>query len=261
MTTVRSNQQSLSTAIGVLEQDKAKLQSLKTSVAAIPDRGTDMSSAIVDLQRNDPNNQTEVWTVDFTNKLLVLAKQLSAPTSAGSTNPLSSLTDSPVRTPVFTLTVQYQSPQRVEVSTGLMIPTKPYHSYSAAAVATGGSVTGNVVQQTTTYTVVPIASVNVLIGNERVILRQRMAFFGGIAIGYNPTTTSVEFGVGPSLSWRSMVLSGFADIGRDTQLAGGFTVGEPLPLNNPPKPLTATIWSVKPAFALSVRLPLGGASK
>ena len=38
-----------------------------------------------------------------------------------------------------------------------MVPTTPYHSYSAA-VATNGTVTGNVVQETTMYTVVPMVS-------------------------------------------------------------------------------------------------------
>jgi hypothetical protein len=262
ITTVRANQQSLSNALSLLEQNKTKLQSLRTAVAAIADNGADTSAEIVDLQQNDRNYQTEVWTLDFSNKLLPVAKKLAATTtSSDSTNPLSTLTDAPVRTTVITLTVQYQSSLRFEVSSGLMVPLTPYHSYSAAEVATGGSPTGNVVQQTVTYTVVPAASVNVLIGNERAAQGQRMAFFGSVAVGYNPATTSVEFGVGPSLSWRSIVLSGLVDIGRDTQLAGGFTVGEPLPISNPPKPLTTTVWSIKPALALSVRLPLGGASK
>ena len=46
------------------------------------------------------------------------------------------------------------------------------------------------------------------------------------------------------------MLSGLADIGRDIQLAGCFSVGQSLPASNPPKPLTVTGWFVKPAIAL-----------
>lgn len=159
--------------------------------------------------------------------------------------------------PVLSVTVQYQKATKVELAGGIMVPIRPFHSYSAAAVSTAGVVTGNVVQQTLTYTVVPLALVNISL-YQSLLHRQPIAFFGTIGTGYNPATSSVEFGVGPSFSIRSFTLSALADIGRDTQLAGGFTVGEALPLSNPPKPLTQTVWSVKPAFAISVRIPLGG---
>jgi peptidoglycan/LPS O-acetylase OafA/YrhL len=167
--------------------------------------------------------------------------------------------DSSTKQALATLTVQFQSNPRFEVSTGLMVPLTPYHSFSAAAVATNGTVTGNVVQVTRTYTVVPMVSTNILV-KDFIAMHQRAAWFGSVDVGYNPATSSVEFGVGPSFSWKSLVLSGLADIGRDTQLAGGFTVGQALPANNPPKPLTTTVWSVKPAIGLSIRIPLGGAS-
>jgi hypothetical protein len=140
------------------------------------------------------------------------------------------------------------------------VPLLPFHSYSAAAVAKNGVVTGNVVQQMLTYTVVPLVLVNTVL-KQSIVREQPVAFFATVGVGYNPATSSVEFSVGPSFSWRSIMISCLADIGRDTQLAGGFTVGQALPASNPPKPLTTTVWSVKPAIALSVRIPLGGASK
>jgi hypothetical protein len=66
----------------------------------------------------------------------------------------------------------------------------------------------------------------------------------------------VEFGVGPSVSFNSFTLSFLADIGRDTNLASGFTVNEPLP-GTATAPGTTTVWSVKPAIGISIRLPFG----
>jgi hypothetical protein len=137
---------------------------------------------------------------------------------------------------------------------------QPYHSYATAAVASGGVVTGNIVQESLTYTVVPVALANINI-KEWDKRQQRVAFIGTMAVGYNPATSAVEFGAGPSFSWRSIVLNGLADFGRDTHLAGGFTVNEVLPVSNPPKPLTNTTWGVKPAAGISIRIPLGGSSK
>jgi hypothetical protein len=127
-------------------------------------------------------------------------------------------------------------------------------------VASGGVVTGNIVQESLTYTVVPVALANINI-KEWDKRQQRVAFIGTMAVGYNPATSAVEFGAGPSFSWRSIVLNGLADFGRDTHLAGGFTVNEVLPVSNPPKPLTNTTWGVKPAAGISIRIPLGGSSK
>lgn len=81
--------------------------------------------------------------------------------------------------------------------------------------------------------------------------KQPIAFFGTIGTGYNPTSSSVEFGVGPSFSWQAIQISTLADIGRDTQLAGGFCVNEPLPVSNAPKPLTfrsRASWQRSPAL-------------
>ena len=220
---------------------------------------------IVDLQSqninkknvlNDKNNQSELWNLDYTNTFAPLVKNAtSSPPSL-----LSDLSTPPAKQTVVTITVLYQTPQRLEISSGLIVPMQPYHSYATAAVASGGVVTGNIVQESLTYTVVPVALANINI-KEWDKRQQRVAFIGTMAVGYNPATSAVEFGAGPSFSWRSIVLNGLADFGRDTHLAGGFTVNEVLPVSNPPKPLTNTTWGVKPAAGISIRIPLGGSSK
>jgi len=215
---------------------------------------------IDEFPSKDKTYQAQVWVLNYANTLAPAVKKVSAQSATTDASPLASPSDASAKQALASLTVQFQSSPRVEVSTGLMVPLTPYHSYSVAAVAMNGTVTNNVVQETKTFTVVPMVSVNIL-AKEYVGKQQRIAWFGSVAVGYNPATSSVEFGVGPSFSWRSMVFSAFADIGRDTQLAGGFTVGQILPVSNPPKPLTATVWTVKPAAVISIRIPLGGASK
>jgi hypothetical protein len=136
---------------------------------------------------------------------------------------------------------------------------QPYHSYASAEAAANGSVTGYVVQESLTYTVIPVAQLN-FVAADWVAHRQRAAFFATIAVGYNPATSNVEFGVGPSISWKSLVFSGLADIGRDTKLTDGFTVGQSLGNSSSVKPLTSTVWVLKPAVGISVRIPLGSSS-
>jgi hypothetical protein len=253
------------TLIDAMSQRKdlgARLAALLSAVQLLPSSGAGLNPVpeIGEFPSKDKTYQSQAWVLNYANRLAPVIKRVSAQSFTADAGLPGALAETPTKQALVTLTVQFQSPPRVEVSTGVMVPAAPYHSYSAAAVATNGTITKSVVQETLTYTVVPVVSVNVLV-KDFIAKQQRAAWFGSVAVGYNPATSSVEFGVGPSFSWRSMVLSGFVDIGRDTQLAGGFTVGQSLPAVNPPKPLTATMWSVKPAFVLSIRIPLAGASK
>ena len=237
-----------------------KLQALRSAIQSVPENGADLYDfVILGPSAKGNNDELATWTANYANVLAPIAKRLGADNYTPASY-LSSLgADAPVKTALVSITVQYQDPQRVEVSTGVMVPLRPYHSYAAAAVAANGVPTGNVVQETLTYTVIPTAQVNVLC--REWARSQRIAFCGTGAVGYNPATSAVEFGVGATFAWHSIEISGLADIGRDMQLAGGFTTGEPLAATNPAKPLTTTVWAVKPAIALSVRLPIGGPSK
>jgi hypothetical protein len=273
LVTAQKNQETLSRALAtrvdpVGEPTPAsnitnQLIVLEAAIGAIqtPVKDPVPSYAAKDISPRDSNTTTESWGLDFQNTLANVVKaNAGAPQQAA--NPLAVLTNQSASPPpsLMTINVQYEKPPRLEFATGVMVPGRPFHSYSAAALATNGVATGNVVQQTLTYTVVPLALVNIVLRQGN-LCKQPVAFFATIGTGYNPATSSVEFGVGPSFSWRSIMISGLADIGRDTQLAGGFTVGEALPASNPPKPLTTIGWFVKPAIALSVRIPLGGGGK
>ncbi len=252
------NQASLKTAFEPL----ARLEALAKAVSALPDQGIGIpeNAVIQDLTPTEKNYETQTWAINYTNKLMPTAKRVAAETfKSENVALLSGLADASPKAPLVILTVQFQSPSRFEVSTGLIVPLTPYHSYAKAAVAKNGVVTDNVVQETKTYTVVPTVFINYLLG-ERIAKQQRSALFATGGVGYNPTSTSVEFGAGLTYSYRSLAFSFVADIGRDTKLTGGFTVGQSLGTGNAANPPTSTYWSVKPAFAISVRIPLGGSS-
>ena len=257
------NQTSLNSAYDGFTSLLAKLAALELAVNAIPNSSDGIvgNAVIKDLTPSEKNYQTQTWAVNYTNKLTATAKRVAADTlKSENAALLSGLADASTKVPLVTITVQFQSPSRFEVSTGLMVPFTPYHSYTKAAVAKNGVVTDNVVQESKTYTVVPIVFVNVL-GQEWITRQQRSAWFLTGGVGYNPVTNTVEFGTGFTYSYRSLAISFLADIGRDTKLGGGFTVGQSLGTGNATNPITSTYWAVKPAAAISVRIPLGGSSK
>jgi hypothetical protein len=259
--TLDKNQAALQTAYDGLALTVAKLAALEAAVNSIPDQSTGIigNAVIRDESKGDKNYQTQTWTINFTNKLFPTAKRVAADTlKSENVALLSGLADPPAKVSLITITVQFQSPSRVEVSTGVMVPLTPYHGYVKASVAVNGVVTDNVVQENKTYTVVPMALINVLT-KEWITGKQRSAFFVTGGVGFNPATNMVEFGAGVTYSYRSFAISGLIDIGRDTKLGGGFTVGQSLgPTSAAANPITSTYWTVKPAPAISVRIPLGG---
>lgn len=258
------NQATLKTVFDSLSTNAAKLDALVLVIKGLPAQGAGLpeNSVITDTGAPDKNYyQAQTWNVNYTNKLLPAAKRVAADgLKSDNAALLSGLADPPAKQSLVTIAVQFQSPSRFEVSSGLMVPVTPYHSYVVAPVASKGMITDNVVQENKTYTVVPMAFVNYRL-TESTVARQNSAFFVTGGVGYNPATSTVEFGTGLTFSYRSIAISGLADIGRDTRLIGGFTVGESLGLNPPRNVPTATGWVVKPAFALSVRIPLGGSGK
>ena len=192
--------------------------------------------------------------MNYSNKLLPIAKMVAADTlKPEDIFYFSGIADAPSKQPIITLTVQFQSTSRVELSTGLMVPFTPYHSYAKGSDASGNAI----VQETTTYVVVPMAFVNYRVA-EWPTRKQASAFFFTGGVGVNSSTKAVEFGAGATYSYRSFAVSMLFDIGRDTQLGGGLTPGGSLGKYSAPP--TTTTWGVKPAAAVSIRIPLGGGS-
>lgn len=215
---------------------------------------------INDLLNKDKNDQLEVFTLNAVNYLTDPVKIFIA---SAATDPYSqTLADSivataPTKTAVMQATVQYVTQPVMEVTAGVLVPFLPYKSFTAVPQSAGSATL--VVQETHTFTIIPAVDLNFRLGNDKFAGNKRYGWFGTVAVGYNPATTMVEFGVGPSFALKSMVFSFLADVGRDTALASGFMKNQPLP-GAATAPATNGVWSVKPAFGFSIRLPFNSGS-
>jgi hypothetical protein len=237
----------------VLFPAETKLQTLITAIQPPAVFGGPFT--INDLLIKDKNDQGEVFTLNAVNYLTDAVKIFVA---SAATDPYSqALADTivataPTKTAVMQATVQYVTQPVMEVTAGVFVPFLPYKSYTAVPQSAGSATL--VVQETHTFTIIPAVDLNFRLGNDKFVGNKRYGWFGTVAVGYNPNTTMVEFGVGPSFALKSMVFSLLADVGRDTALANGFTKNQPLP-GSAIVPATKGVWSVKPAFGFSIRLP------
>jgi hypothetical protein len=251
-----ANQKVLDDNIKLLDVPAAKIRALADGLngIVIAADAIEGNAVITDTAPNDKNYQLETWVLNYSNKLLPTAKRVAADTvKPEDAFYFGGLADASDKQPIVTFSVQFQSTSRIELSTGLMVPLTPYHSYAKGSDANGNAI----VQETTTYVVVPMAFVNYRVA-EWPTRKQASAFFFTGGVGVNSSTKAVEFGAGATYSYRSFALSMLFDIGRDTQLGGGLTPGGSLGTYSAPP--TSTTWGVKPAAAVSIRIPLGGGS-
>ena len=180
---------------------------------------------------------------------------------------------------ITTISVLYADPI-FEVSTGAFFSTLPNRSFANQTIVTQnpGSIPtqGNVViTQTISHPViVPFVAGNWRLGHDFTYRdsRRGAVYFSG-AVGFNPYNTTVEFGVGPSLSWRAVMFSAYYHLGHDVRLTQGEHVGMiwcnavgtssvPKCNGSPPNPTTEKYWTSAFAFGVSVRIAsvFGGAS-
>jgi hypothetical protein len=176
---------------------------------------------------------------------------------------------------IDTITVLYADPI-FEVSTGVFFSTLPNRSFSNQTIVTqnpGGAVPnqGNVVitQAISRPTVEPFVAANWRIGHDFLWLgARRGAIYITTAVGINTNAaTTADFAFGPSISWRSVMLSPLYHLGRDTRLTQGEFVGQiwcnasqasgsiPKCSGSPPSPSTQRFWTSAFAFGISVRIP------
>jgi len=198
---MRKNQDALSAALTSRDQITSKLDALSKALEKVA-KDTERDLTISDPQPHDRNYQIVTSTLNYTNQLAPVAKRVGGEKFIGEdAASFSALGDAPAKQPIVTLSVQCMDSPRFEISAGFLVPVTPYHSYSAAQTETAST---PVVRESLTYTVVPAAMINFLIGREWIMARQRAALLGTFAVGYTPATSSVAFGFGPSFSWKSV---------------------------------------------------------
>jgi hypothetical protein len=263
---INANQQTLHTALDTGTSYKQKILDLKTRVEALTSDGDSASFTISDLAANDKNHIVQTWDLDSSNKLGRIAGLVKAEKYGDKISTLmGSLTDAPTNQTVVEVKIEFIAKSHLEISAGILIPFRQYHSFSVASpysVATGsGSCASTtlascpVVQQSLTIAVIPDVSFNFLLGHEFVVGHQRAAWMLTIAPGYNATTTAAAFGIGPSFAYRSLVFSPLAVIDRDVKLTGGYQVNQSA--GTATAPTTTNVWRVSPSFGISLRIPLG----
>ena len=145
---------------------------------------------------------------------------------------------------------------RLEASAGAFFSTLPIRSFSVEPIFTSGVITNKVIAQNVLHpTVVPFAAANYRLSNDLSWSRWKSNFYLTGAVGINPNTVSADFAVGPSFSWRALMVSALAHFGHEVSLAQGLTVGQSLGATFNGTLPTKTRWTTSFAIGLSVRVP------
>jgi hypothetical protein len=176
------------------------------------------------------------------------------------------------RTSIATLTVLYADPI-FEVSTGVLFSTLPNRTFANQTLVNvmPGTVptTGDIIitQSIIRPIVLPYVAANWRLGHNFLIEGRRSAVYFTTAVGFNAYNTTAEYAVGPSLSWRMIMLSPLFHIGHDIHLTQGETVGQvwcnssasagsPTACTGaPPAPSSKTYWRGAFAFGVGIRVP------
>jgi len=188
-------------------------------------------------------------------------------------SPATSIPTATQKAAITTITVLYADPI-FEVSTGVLFSTLPDRSFSNQTTVTqnpgGVPSLGNVVITKTTIrpTVLPFVGANLRLGHDYLwpdSRRGAVYFTAGVA--FNAYNTTAEYVVGPSFSWRSVMVSPLLHIGHDSHLTQGEYVGQiwcnqsgasgsiPMCSGAPPSPSTSYHWVPAFALGLSIRIP------
>jgi hypothetical protein len=146
---------------------------------------------------------------------------------------------------------------RWEASAGALISTLAIRSYSLAPVLDAGQNLANQrISLDSLYpTVVPFAAANYRLSNDWKKPRWRMACYWTFAIGINPNTVTTDFGTGPSISWRGIMLSALWHVGHDVRPASGLYKGQLLPPDTTAVATESYFRLDRVALGISVRIP------
>jgi len=143
-----------------------------------------------------------------------------------------SIPSSTQRKSIVNITLVYADPI-FEASGGVFFSTLANRSFANQTIVTqnpGASPTPGDVVITQTITrpiVVPFAAANFRVGSTWIYPdKRRGAFYLTAGVGYNANSNAAEFGFGPSISWRSVMLTPMLHLGRDLRLTQGEFVGE-----------------------------------
>jgi len=189
---------------------------------------------------------------------------------------LAAVTATSAKVSVATITVLYADP-RLEASAGAMFSFVHNRSFVNQTVTTpppGSSLMpGDIViyETKTDPEVVPFVAANWRVFNDFAptwLAHRRSAVYATVWLGLNPYTTLPEYGIGPSISWRSLMFSAVYNRAHQVVLTSGSYVNQvvcsptalagatPPPCTPaPPAPTTRTNPTNAFAIGISVRVP------
>ncbi|MGB7150229.1 MAG: hypothetical protein WBD45_13810 [Terriglobales bacterium] len=189
--------------------------------------------------------------------------------------PLASVTATTAKISIATITVLYADPI-FEMSAGALISFVHNRSFANQTVTTvppGSSLTPGdiIISETKTHPeVVPFVAANWRVLPDFVIPidHRRGAVYATAWLGLNPYTTLPEYGAGPTISWRSFMISALYNRAHQVVLNPGSYVGQvvcsptasvgatPPPCTPaPPAPITHTSAINAFAIGISIRVP------
>lgn len=147
-----------------------------------------------------------------------------------------------------------------EANTGVALVFRPIRSFTVAPIISNAMQNGSYVSESkASPEVAPFVAADYRLGSDFKLFGWRGAFYGTGGVGYNTSQESADFLVGPSLSWRGLLLSGLCDFGHGARLAQGLTVGEPLGSGSTPTTITTipttNYWVPALTIGVSVRIP------
>jgi hypothetical protein len=264
-----------------LDRDSATIAADNTSIAAlVKDLGTYYANvkASQNMASMDPINLGAIpdpldeKNERNTNLARFLGRQ--AVFSVNSVNEVAtfaaSVPGSSAKKSVLTITVLYADPI-FEASAGVFFSTLANRSFANLTKVSGDPpVQGDVVitQTVSRPTIVPYAG-----ANWRVLPtfawpdKRRGAIYLTGAVGLNANNALVEFGAGPSISWRAVMFSALYHWGHDVRLTQGEYEGQiwcnqttahdniPKCSGSPPAPSTEKYWRGAFGLGVSVRVP------
>jgi hypothetical protein len=176
------------------------------------------------------------------------------------------------KTSIATITVLYADP-KFEVSTGFLLswlPNRTFANQTLVNTNTGGTPsTGNIIitQSIIRPIVLPYVGANFRLWHDFTIGQRRAAVYWTTAVAFNGYNTTAEYAVGPSFSWRMIMVSPLFHIGHDTHLTQGETVGQvwcntsaavgsaTACAGSPPAPSSKTFWRGAFALGIGIRIP------
>lgn len=187
------------------------------------------------------------WSVNVVNQIATLR---------------TSVTTTASKTSIATITVIYANPH-FEASAGAIFSFVHNRTFTNVTQSSGAI---DVQETGARPEVIPFVAGNYRLREFEVpVDHRRGAVYATAYVGLNPYTTLPEFGGGPTVSWRSFMLSAFYERAHDTHLIMGETLGPicgatatstpPACTTTPPAPTASPYWTNGFGIGISIRVP------